>query len=136
MAQVLPTLVSNPEIWERAALFVVDDGNGGSFDHVAPPTRGPLATSLGAVPPGEACAREYLTGSDLPRAAGGIRDPLDLGFRVPCLAVSPVSREGWPAPEVFDHTSTLRFLERRFGPPSRSTMQRQEQRPLRRPVPT
>ncbi|MCK4176999.1 alkaline phosphatase family protein [Aciditerrimonas ferrireducens] len=115
VAQVLQTLVSNPEIWERTVLFVVYDENGGFFDHVAPPTPGPLVTSLGAVPTGETYAGEYLTGFDLPSAAGGIRGPLGLGFRVPCLVVSPFSRGGWVCSEVFDHTSTLRFLERRFG---------------------
>jgi phospholipase C len=38
-----------------------------------------------------------------------------LGFRVPALVISPWSRGGWVCSEVFDHTSTLRLLERRFG---------------------
>lgn len=37
------------------------------------------------------------------------------GFRVPALVISPWSRGGWVCSEPFDHTSTLRFLERRFG---------------------
>jgi phospholipase C len=31
------------------------------------------------------------------------------------LAVSPWSRGGWVCSEVFDHTSIIRFIERRFG---------------------
>ena len=38
-----------------------------------------------------------------------------MGFRVPMLVLSPFSRGGHVASEVFDHTSQLRFLEERFG---------------------
>jgi phospholipase C len=41
--------------------------------------------------------------------------PLGLGIRVPAIVVSPWSRGGFVCSEVFDHTSTLRFLEKRFG---------------------
>ena len=47
----------------------------------------------------------------------GIAGPLGLGFRVPCLVISPYTRGGLVASEVFDHTSQLRLLERRFGVP-------------------
>jgi len=39
-----------------------------------------------------------------------------LGVRVPMLVVSPWSKGGWVCSEVFDHTSLIRFLERRFAP--------------------
>jgi phospholipase C len=38
-----------------------------------------------------------------------------MGFRVPMLVLSPFSRGGHVASQVFDHTSQLRFLEERFG---------------------
>ncbi len=38
-----------------------------------------------------------------------------MGYRVPMTVVSPFSRGGHIASEVFDHTSQLRFLEERFG---------------------
>ena len=38
-----------------------------------------------------------------------------MGFRVPMLVISPFSRGGYVASDVFDHTSQLRFLEERFG---------------------
>jgi phospholipase C len=38
-----------------------------------------------------------------------------MGFRVPMLELSPFSRGGHVASDVFDHTSQLRFLEARFG---------------------
>jgi phospholipase C len=100
---IVEALVSNPKIWARTALFITWDENGGFFDHVAPPT--PRAGTKG----------EFLTLSTLPTVAEGIRGPIGLGFRVPMLVVSPFSRGGLVCSDVFDHTSTLRFLETRFG---------------------
>jgi phospholipase C len=99
--QVLTTLVSNPDVWAQTVLLVIYDENGGFFDHVPPP----------AAPAGT--AGEYLT--KLPSAADGIAGPVGLGFRTPALVVSPFSRGGYLSSEVFDHTSTLRFIETRFG---------------------
>jgi phospholipase C len=102
-SQVLSTLVSNPDVWAKTVLFITYDENGGFFDHVPPPTA-PSGT-----------AGEYLTASPLPSAASGITGPIGLGFRVPCLVVSPFSSGGWYCPDTFDHTSLLRFIETRFG---------------------
>jgi phospholipase C len=99
--QVLNTLVSNPDVWKQTVLFVIYDENGGFFDHVPPPTA-PAGT-----------AGEYLT--TLPSAADGIAGPVGLGFRTPALVVSPFSRGGYLYSGVQDHTSTLRFIETRFG---------------------
>jgi len=41
--------------------------------------------------------------------------PVGLGFRVPCLVISPFSRGGYVIGDRFDHTSTLRLIETRFG---------------------
>lgn len=101
--QVVSTLVRDPKIWAKTLLVISFDENGGMFDHVAPPTPPPGTTG------------EYLTAQQLPAAAGGIRGPLGLGFRVPALIVSPFSRGGAVCSDVFDHTSTLRLLETRFG---------------------
>jgi phospholipase C len=101
--QVLGTLVSNPEVWAQTVLFVIYDENGGFFDHVPPP----------AAPAGT--AGEYLTANPLPSAAGGVTGPIGLGFRTPCLVISPFSRGGYLCSQVSDNTSTLRFIETRFG---------------------
>jgi phospholipase C len=101
--QVLATLVSNPDIWASTVLFVTYDENGGFFDHLQPVTA-PGGTD-----------GEYVTASPLPSAASGIAGPIGLGFRVPCLVLSPFSRGGWFSSSTFDHTSLLRFLETRFG---------------------
>ncbi len=91
------------EVWEKTAIFVTWDENGGFFDHVAPPTA-PLGTP-----------DEYLTVPDVTGNSGGVTGPIGLGFRVPMLVVSPWSRGGLVSSQVYDHTSTLRFLETRFG---------------------
>src|ERR1700677_1253548 len=102
-SQVLSALVSNPEVWSKTVLFHMYDENDGFFDHVVPPVA-PVGT------PGE-----YLTVSPLPDDANGTAGPIGMSFRVPMLVLSPFSRGGHVASEVFDHTSQLRFLEERFG---------------------
>jgi phospholipase C len=99
----LSALVSNKKLWAKTALIITYDENGGFFDHVPPPTA-PAGTP-----------DEYLTVSPLPPDASGVAGPIGLGFRVPTLVVSPFSRGGFVCSDVFDHTSTLRFLETRFG---------------------
>jgi phospholipase C len=44
-----------------------------------------------------------------------LHKPYGLGPRVPLYVVSPWSKGGWVNSEVFDHTSVIRFLEKRFG---------------------
>jgi len=101
-ATVLATLTARPELWAKTVVFLVYDENGGFFDHVPPPTAPPGTK-------GEELARP------LPDDAAGIAGPIGLGFRVPCLVLSPFSRGGKIVTDVFDHTSLLRFLETRFG---------------------
>jgi phospholipase C len=102
-SQVLAALVSNPKVWSKTVLFHMYDENDGFFDHVVPPVA-PKGT------PGE-----YLTVSPIPDDANGTAGPIGMSFRVPMLVLSPFSRGGHVASEVFDHTSQLRFLEERFG---------------------
>jgi phospholipase C len=99
---VLNALVGNPDVWAQTVLFVMHDENGGFFDHVPPPVA-PAGTE-----------GEWVTAA-LPKAAAGIAGPVGLGFRTPCLVVSPFSRGGHLCSDVFDHTSLLRFIEARFG---------------------
>jgi phospholipase C len=89
--------------WDKTALFLTWDENGGFFDHVPPPVPPPGTTG------------EYLTVPDITGNDGGITGPIGLGFRVPLLIISPFSRGGFLSSDTFDHTSLLRFLETRFG---------------------
>jgi phospholipase C len=105
---VLDALTSNPKVWAKTALFLMYDENDGWFDHVPPPTA-PAGT------PGE-----YLTATPPPLGDPqpdtlSITGPLGLGVRVPMLVISPFSRGGHIASEVFDHTSQLKLVSERFG---------------------
>jgi phospholipase C len=107
LSAILTALMANSTAWARTAVFVTYDENGGFFDHV-PPITAPAGT------PGE-----YVTAPAVPdpTVAGSppISGPIGLGFRVPTLVISPFSRGGFVSPDLFDHTSILRFLETRFG---------------------
>jgi phospholipase C len=107
---VLDALMANEAVWSKTVLFLMYDENDGWFDHVPPPTA-PAGT-----------AGEYLTAkpSDILEPGNstqtlGITGPLGLGVRVPMLVISPFSRGGHIASEVFDHTSQLKFVAERFG---------------------
>ncbi|MFB7629578.1 alkaline phosphatase family protein [Streptomyces sp. NPDC056149] len=115
MYTILDALGSRPDVWAKTVLIITYDENDGRFDHVPPPTA-PERT------PGE-----WVTVSPLPDNTSGIAGPIGLGFRVPALVISPWSRGGWVCSEVFDHTSMLKFLERRFGvhEPNISTWRRE-----------
>jgi phospholipase C len=91
-AQMLQALLDHPKVYKKTAFILNYDENGGFFDHVAPPT--PPAGTPG----------EFVGGK-----------PIGLGFRVPTVVASPWTRGKLVSSRVFDHTSTLRLLEARFG---------------------
>jgi phospholipase C len=107
VAQVLDILTSNPDLWSKTALFVTYDENDGFFDHVPPPYA-PWSASVGLSTVDT--TNEHFEG-DGNYGPG----PYGLGNRVPMIVVSPWTRGGWVCSEVFDHTSLIRFIERRFG---------------------
>jgi phospholipase C len=109
-ARVLDALTANPEVWAKTVLLINFDENDGYFDHVpppAPPSIGEDGKQLGFAEGAEA---EYHQGDDKYK-----NRPYGLGPRVPMYVVSPWSKGGFVASEVFDHTSVIRFLEKRFG---------------------
>jgi phospholipase C len=105
IVHVLSILLSNPKVWQKSAVIVSYDENGGFFDHVTPPTA-PPGTVGEFIPEGIV---NNVSGS------GGITGPVGLGYRVPCLVVSPFSRGGRVDSTTYDHTSQLRLIETRFG---------------------
>ncbi|GAA4666906.1 phosphocholine-specific phospholipase C [Amycolatopsis dongchuanensis] len=101
ISQVLDALTAAPEVWSKTALFITYDENDGFFDHIVPPYPAPSG------------AKGASTVDTRYEILNGV--PYGLGQRVPMLVVSPWSRGGRVCSEVFDHTSIVRFLERRFG---------------------
>ncbi|MDX3241902.1 phosphocholine-specific phospholipase C [Streptomyces sp. ME18-1-4] len=107
IAQVLDALTSDPKVWAKTALFVTYDENDGFFDHLLPP-----------FPPASAAQGRSTVdvGPDLFKGESGhTAGPYGLGQRVPMLVVSPWSKGGYVCSETLDHTSVIRFMERRFG---------------------
>jgi phospholipase C len=119
-ARVIDALTADPKVWARTVLLVMFDENDGFFDHVpppAPPSKTADGTHLGASTVDT--AGEYHLVRN-PTEAKAERDelmgrPYGLGPRVPLYVLSPWSRGGWVNSQVFDHTSVIRFLEKRFG---------------------
>ncbi|CAN5240065.1 phospholipase C, phosphocholine-specific [soil metagenome] len=119
-ARVLDALTADPAVWAKTVLLVMFDENDGFFDHMPPPS-----------PPAKDAAGKLLGGSTvdttgeyhLVRTASQAKSERDdlmgrsygLGPRVPLYVISPWSRGGYVNSQVFDHTSVIRFLERRFG---------------------
>ena len=90
-------IAANPDVWAKTLFILIYDENDGYFDHVVPPTA-PAGT-----------AGEYITASaSAEKSAPG---PIGLGFRVPCILVSPWTVGGFVCHDTFDHTSVTRLLE-------------------------
>src|SRR4051812_2704 len=91
MNEVYSAVTSSPA-WKHTVLVINFDEWGGFFEHV-PPTAAPI-------PPTS--------------AAAGDADGL-LGFRVPCLVISPYAPRQVVSHTPFDHTSILKLIEWRWN---------------------
>ena len=110
ISQILNILVSNPEVFSETVLLINYDEADGSFDHIVPPTP-PRSAAFGAST--VSTVNEVLTAGGEP--TGFLEGPIGLNCRVPFLAISPWSKGGYVNSQVFDHTSTIQFIEKRFG---------------------
>ena len=91
MNLVYSAVVRSPA-WPRTVFVINYDEWGGFFDHVPPPT--------GPIPAAD--------------QAAGNEDGL-LGFRTPCLVISPFARREHVSSLILDHTSVLKMIEWRWG---------------------
>ena len=96
VASKVNAIAANPAVWEKTVFVLIYDENDGLFDHVAPKTA-PKGT-----------AGEFVT-------VDGVSNPIGLGFRVPCILVSPWTVGGYVCHDTFDHTSVIRLLEQVTG---------------------
>jgi phospholipase C len=92
VASKVAAIAQNPDVWAKTLFILIYDENDGFFDHVTPPT------------PPAGTAGEFVDGL-----------PIGLGFRVPCILVSPWTVGGFVSHDTLDHTSTLQLLERLTG---------------------
>lgn len=116
---LLDILTANPEVWSKTVLIINFDENDCFFDHVPPPSP-PWRNDDGTYQGKSTVdiASEYYT-MRAPPGDTSQRTPDGRSFgassRLPMMVISPWSVGGWVNSQVFDHTSTLRFLEQRFG---------------------
>ena len=110
ISQIFNILVSNPDMFSKTVFIINYDEADGSFDHLVQPTP-PPTTAQGAST--VSIENEIVTPAGEP--AGFPSGPIGLGTRVPFIAISPWSKGGFVNSQVFDHTSTIRFIEKRFG---------------------
>jgi phospholipase C len=99
--RLLAALTANPVVWAKTVFIINYDENDGFFDHMPAPL--------------PAIARTMGISTVDTRGESYQGQAVGLGVRVPLLIVSPWTRGGWVNSQLFDHTSVIRFLERRFG---------------------
>ncbi|HEY5330058.1 MAG TPA: phospholipase C, phosphocholine-specific [Acidobacteriaceae bacterium] len=117
VSEVMNILTQNPEVWKKTIFILTYDENDGYFDHIPPYVApNPKDKSTGRVSGGIDTAAEYAYAADEVRngvpEAEARTAPVGMGFRVPMIVASPWSRGGWVNSQLFDHVSTIQFLER------------------------
>ncbi len=117
ISEIMDILTKNPEVWKKTIFILTYDENDGYFDH-APSfaAADPKRPETGGASAGIDTGLEYNYKEDELRMGVEAKDarsgPIGMGFRVPMIIASPWSRGGWVNSQLFDHTSTLMFLER------------------------
>ena len=105
ISQILDILVSNPEVFSKTVLLINYDEADGSFDHLV----SPYPAQSAAYGASTVSIENEIVTTSTPNG------PIGLGTRVPLLAISPWSKGGYVNSQVFDHTSVIRLIEKRFG---------------------
>lgn len=116
VSEIMNILIENPEVWKKTIFILTYDENDGYFDHVPPfVVPNPYKEDTGKVsasidPKLDFSTKEQQTNPSA--QSDRLRDaPIGLGYRVPMLIASPWTRGGYVCSEVFDHTSSIQFLE-------------------------
>lgn len=118
ISEAMDILTQNPDVWKKTIFILAYDENDGYFDHV-PPFTAPNSKNpeTGKTSEGIDTSVDYVTMEQERRKKGAdekyMRESsIGLGYRVPLVIASPWSRGGFVCSEIFDHTSTLQFLEK------------------------
>lgn len=110
-AKLIEALVDNPDVFAKTVFILNYDEAGGFYDHMPPPVP-PVGSYRGkSTVPIDGETKDYRGSGE----AGDEQHPIGLGIRVPAMIVSPWTRGGNVCSELFDHTSVLQFMEKRFG---------------------
>jgi phospholipase C len=98
LGQVIDALRNSPS-WRKTLFILCYDEHGGYYDHVPPPVA--------------------LAPDNIPPAVNPGQDTYDgfarYGFRVPSMLIGPYVKRGYVSHKVYDHTSILAFLERKWN---------------------
>jgi phospholipase C len=105
ISKIFDILVSNPEVFSKTVFIVNYDEADGSFDHIVPPSPPQTPANGGST---VSIENEIVTTSTP-------NGPIGLGQRVPLLVISPWTKGGYVNSQVFDHSSVIQFIEKRFG---------------------
>lgn len=114
ISEAMDILTQNPEVWKKTIFILTYDENDGYFDHLPPfAAPHPSKKDTGKVSAGIDTALEFVTSESQQSSKGDNArfSTIGLGYRVPMVIASPWSRGGWVNSQVFDHTSSLQFLE-------------------------
>ena len=120
VSEIVDILTKNPDVWKKTILIYTYDENDGYFDH-APSfvAADPKNRATGRASEGIDTALEYMYVADEERQGVPTRQarngPIGLGYRVPLVIASPWTRGGWVNSQLFEHSSTLQFLETFFA---------------------
>ncbi len=118
LSEVMDILTKNPEVWKKTIFILTYDENDGYFDHLPPfVAPNPYDASTGKTSAAIDVKAEFVTMEQEKRktkadAAYFRESSIGLGYRVPLVVASPWSRGGYVNSQVFDHTSSLQFLEK------------------------
>jgi len=119
-AQVINAVMTG-EGWPGTLLIWLYDEHGGYYDHVPPPAAAPPDDVRGSNPmqrfPLLRLLRFTILGKKIDAADDGPDTYDRLGFRVPAVIVSPYAKPGYVTDQVYDHTSVLRLIERKWNLP-------------------
>ncbi len=116
VSEIMEILLKNPEVWKKTIFILTYDENDGYFDHVPPfVVPNPYKEHTGKVSAGIDPRMDFVTKEQQTNpsaSADRLREaPIGMGYRVPTVIVSPWTKGGWVCSEVFDHTSSLQFVE-------------------------
>ncbi|ESQ84077.1 hypothetical protein AEAC466_10045 [Asticcacaulis sp. AC466] len=111
-AKLIEALTDHPDVFAKTVFIINYDEAGGLYDHMLPPMP-PADETQGFS--GVNVAGEFKDYGHDPHSPNSGLQPLGLGIRIPAMVVSPWSRGGFVCSETFDHVSTIKFIEKRFG---------------------
>jgi phospholipase C len=119
-AKVINAVMDGPA-WPKTLLIWLYDEHGGYYDHVPPPPAPAPDDVPGASPLRRLSWLKLLKCLSLVKqiemADAGPTTYDRLGFRVPAVIVSPYARPGYVTDQVYDHTSILKLIERKWNLP-------------------